>query len=382
MSSPQPFPSSRDPLEGTRYRTVGLLGSGGMGQVYLVEHTGLGKRFVAKVLHERLSKDPQLLERIRIEAQALGQLRHPNIVSATTFGKTVDGRPYIIMEYLQGRTLREELVARGRLPLLEAVTYACELLAALGAAHAIGIVHRDIKPDNLFLYEVPNAPRTLKVLDFGVARVTQSSPVPALTPELATESGIVIGTPRWQSPEGAMGRPVDARADVYAAALVLYVMLAGRGPFDHFQSDSLVLSAHALEDAEPPSKYSVAPLPAELDAAVLRALSKDPDQRFQSAEEFRGVLDRVAQLLLAPASSRVVFKSAVQSRPAPAPEGQRPRSDVVAPEPAATPSLAPTPYAKPARAGFGRPALLVVLVFVVSGLVTAGLVAKILLGSS
>jgi serine/threonine-protein kinase len=376
MSSPQAFPPLRDPLEGTRYRTVGLLGSGGMGQVYLVEHTGLGKRFVAKVLHERLASDPQLLERIRIEAQALGQLRHPHIVSVSTFGKTVDGRPYIIMEYLQGRTLREELVARGRLPVLEAVTYAGELLSALSAAHAIGVVHRDIKPDNLFLSEAPSSPRALKVLDFGVARVTSHSPVRALNPDLATESGVVIGTPRWQSPEGAMGRPVDARGDVYAAALVLYVMLAGRGPFDHFESDSMVLSAHAVEDALPPSKHSVAPLPAELDAAVLRALSKDPETRFQSAAEFGAVLERVVQLLMAPAAARVVFQSAVSSKPPKAPESPRP--------PAALPALNELRSARPAAAAvrgtLGRPALLVLLVFVLTGAVTALAVAKLLSG--
>jgi serine/threonine-protein kinase len=374
----------RDPLEGTRYRTVGLLGSGGMGQVYLVEHIGLGKRFVAKVLHERLASDPQLLERIRIEAQALGQLRHPHIVSVSTFGKTVDGRPYIIMEYLQGRTLREELVARGRLPVLEAVTYAGELLSALAAAHAIGIVHRDIKPDNLFLSEAPSSPRSLKVLDFGVARVTPQSPVQALTPDLATESGVVIGTPRWQSPEGAMGRPVDARADVYAAALVLYVMLAGRGPFDHFESDSMVLSAHAVEDAAPPSQHSVAPLPAELDAAVLRALSKDPGTRFQSAADFAAVLERVAQLLMSPASARVVFQSAVSTPPT-APESPRPRRAVVAPESNARAErevdVSP-PAGVPRQSAVSRPALLVILVFVLTGVVTAGIVAQILLRGS
>lgn len=389
MRSPQVVPVTRDPLEGSRYRTLGLLGSGGMGRVYLVEHKELSKRFVAKVLHERLATDPQLIERLRIEAEALGRLKHPHIVSVSSFGQTIDNLPYIILEYLEGRTLREELIARGRLPTLEALTYTGQLLSALAAAHAIGIVHRDIKPDNLFLTEQRGLPRRLKVLDFGVARVTAESPVRPLTADLATESGIVIGTPRWQSPEGALGLPVDKRADVYAAALVLYVMLAGRGPFDHFESDSLVLSAHAVEDPLPPSAHALQPLPVELDEIVMRALSKDPNARFQSAAEFGAVLERVAELLVAPPSRRIVFRSAAWAPPNPAskaPANTRPTESSVPPAHSqSTVSAVPSSGAvKPEASApeathfsLAAQALVVTLVFLLSGVVSALIVFRI-----
>jgi serine/threonine protein kinase len=295
MSSAEP--PDPDPFEGSPFKTLKRLGAGGMGEVFLLEHRGMGRRFAGKLLHKHLLLDPRSVERMRIEGQAAGALEHPNIVGVMGVGQTQVGRrPYIITEYLIGRTLREEMAERGAFPVLEAVTYASELLSALSAAHAIGIVHRDIKPDNLFLCDGP--PRTLKVLDFGIARVTpESSVVQPLNPWLRTRTGEQIGTPLWQSPEGAMGRHVDARADVYAAALVLYAMLTARGPFDHFGSDSMVLQAHAVEDAEPPSVFAAEPIPLELDRAVLKALAKDPAERFQAAEELRSVLLSVAERL-------------------------------------------------------------------------------------
>ena len=286
-----------DPFEGTPYRALGRLGAGGMGEVFVVQHREIGNEFVAKVRRSHLNGDVRTLEQMRIEAQTLGALRHRHIVGIIAVGRTRDGRPFIVTERLHGRTVRQELVQRGRLPALEALAYTCQLLSALSATHAIGIVHRDIKPDNLFICEVAGR-RLLKVLDFGIARVASpTSPVRPLPDDCRTNTGDVIGTPVWQSPEGAMGFRVDERADLYATALVLYTLLAGRGPFDHFQSDSRVLSAHVVEDPEPPSRYTQDLLPAELDRIILKALSKDPGARFQTATEFSNALLEVYESL-------------------------------------------------------------------------------------
>jgi serine/threonine protein kinase len=243
-----------------------------MGELIVAEHVELGREFVVKLLHQRLAFDPQLVDRLRVEAQSLGRLSHPNVVSVVGFGHAADGRPYIAMEYLRGRTLSEELGIR-RFPTAEAVFYARRILSALGAAHAIGIIHRDIKPDNIMLAERPEG-IVLKVLDFGMARVLPGVSTAAPSPlSYPTDTGVVVGTPRFVSPEAARGEEVDARADLYSAGLVLFVMLAGRGPFDHLKGTDRLLSAQAEIEPEPPSRFADVPIPAELDAVVLNASS-------------------------------------------------------------------------------------------------------------
>jgi serine/threonine-protein kinase len=163
-------------------------------------------------------------------------------------------------------------------------------------------VHRDIKPNNLFLHTEAKGARLLKVLDFGIARVlpnaSRTAPLPL---EIPTETGAVLGAPRFSSPEAAVGQRVDERADVYGAGLVLYAMLAGRDPFRHIQNEQMLLSAHAVEDPEPPSKFAREPIPPALDVAVLRALQKDPQQRYQSARDFEEELRGLAGRLQRPA---------------------------------------------------------------------------------
>lgn len=293
--------TSAELFGGAPYRTVRRLAIGGMGDLYIVEHELLQRTFVAKVLQQDYAGDDHLLDRFRLEAQALGRLNHPNIVSVTDVGATTDGRPYMLLEHLEGRTLADELGERGRLPVREALAYAEQLLSALSAAHAIGIVHRDIKPSNLFLCDRPDGSRVLKVLDFGIARVMPKAAPIAPKPLLApTETGVVMGTPRFVSPEGAIGRRVDERADLYAAALVLYTMLVGRGPFDHISGHFSLLSAHARAEPQPPSAYAQEPVPPELDRAVLKGLEKNPESRYQTADEFRGVVRNLSELLARP----------------------------------------------------------------------------------
>src|SRR6187549_2509170 len=264
--SADPKQDLADPFAGTGYSALERLGAGGMGEVYLVLHRELGREFVAKVVHARFASDQRVLDRVRVEAQALGKLNHPHIVSVTGFGMTLDERPFIVMEHLRGRTLAAEVAARGALPAWEAVQYTLHLLAALEAAHALGIVHRDIKPDNLFLVEHPDGRRVLQVLDFGLARVLpgagSAAPMPLALP---TSTGHIIGTPHFVSPEGALGNKVDARADLYAAGLVLYTLLAGRGPFDRMKHVAQILDAQANLEPVAPSILAGASLPIALD---------------------------------------------------------------------------------------------------------------------
>jgi serine/threonine-protein kinase len=291
-----------DPFEGTAYRAVRRLGGGGMGEVFVVEHLEIGRRFAAKVLRAELARDGQVMDRMRLEAQALGRLDHENVVSAVDAAMTLDGRPFFVMELLQGETLAQALEDRGALPVTVAVSCAMDLLAALEATHAIGLVHRDVKPSNVFLAHQRDGTFKLKLIDFGLTRVLPDAPSNAPAPLVVpTTTGRVVGTPRYMSPEGASGRRVDVRADVYGTALVLYAMLAGRGPFDHLHGPGSLRAAHARQRPAPPSRFARGPVPAELDALVLRALEKDPSARFTTAAELRARLAEVAYLLTRPA---------------------------------------------------------------------------------
>jgi serine/threonine-protein kinase len=280
-----------DLLAQTGYRVLGRIGRGAMGEVFDVEHELLGRRFAAKVLHRELAGEASFAERTRVEGQAMARLRHPNIVEVTDFCVTGDGRPCLIMELLRGRTLGRELAVRGRLPVAECVAAVEEVLSALAAAHRFGVVHRDLKPENLFLHEPQSGVRRLKVLDFGLARVLpQASPLAPLPAAIPTATGRLVGTPRYLSPEALTGKPVDARADLYSLGLILYILLAGHGPFDH-----LTLAETLSHHPDPPSRFRDEPGVRELDAAVLRALKKQPDERFQSAEEMSATLASLAR---------------------------------------------------------------------------------------
>jgi serine/threonine-protein kinase len=347
-----------------------------------VEHEIVGRRLVAKVLRRELAGRPQLVDRMRLEAQALARLSHPNIVEIEDLGATAEGRPYFVMEHLRGHSLSAELRERGRLPVTDAVRFAIELLDALSAAHAIGVVHRDIKPDNLFLSEpVAQGSRVLKVLDFGIARVLPNAPPAAPLPlSVPTDTGSVLGTPRFSSPEGAAGLPVDERADLYAAALVLYVMLAGCGPFDHAEGERKLLAAHRSEKPTPPSAHARDPVPAELDEIVLRVLEKNPGARFQSAVELKRNLERVGALLAEPVGwlETTAFDrervGAGKGLERPGPNGRERRE--VLPNPQAR-TLRDSAVPAPSRWGIPRPLFAVVFVAVAA----AAFLAVVALGA-
>lgn len=287
-------PSLSTLLDGTNFRAIARLGSGSMGEVIEAEHITLKRRVVVKLLLPAFASDAGMADRLRLEAQAAAALGgHPNIVEVIDFGKTPAGRPYLVMERLQGRTLRQELRARGPWPVVEAIGLARQLLHGLAAAHGAGLVHRDIKPDNLFLCERgADGERRLKILDFGIVKVALGrGPAPLALP---TAEGLAIGTPRFLAPEQAQGRPIDSRADLYAVGCVLFWMLTGRDPFQHHIGLFPLIHAHVNEPPRPPSAVARQAISAALDRVVLRALAKKPDDRFCNAEAMTAALDALA----------------------------------------------------------------------------------------
>ncbi len=271
-------------VAGTPYRVIRLLGAGGMGSVYEVEHIELGRHYVLKSLLRTLASRQDLIARMRNEWRALGRLRHPNIVDVINAGTTSSDVPYYVMELLQGETVRERLARVGKVPIGEAVRIAQATLLGLAAAHAIGVIHRDIKPANIFLTKEG----AVKVLDFGIAQ-TRMMGMPKITAQ-----GLAIGTPRYMSPEQASGEKADARSDVYATGLLLFEMMAGHGPFDDLGDSTQQMLAHLHRPARPLSE--LIELPAELEALIARALAKAPRERPRSAQYMAAELAPFAAL--------------------------------------------------------------------------------------
>src|SRR4029077_16490398 len=262
-----------------RYKLVRKLGTGGMANVYLAEDQELGRRVAIKMLDDRHAQDEQFVERFRREAKNAAGLSHPNVVSIYDRGQA-EGTYYIAMEYLEGRTLKELLVARGPTPIPVAIDYARQILAALGFAHQHGVVHRDIKPHNVAV--APDG--RIKVMDFGIARAGTSQ---------MTETGSIIGTAQYLSPEQAKGAPVGPASDIYSVGIVLYEMLTGSAPFTGDTPLEIAMK-HLSTTPEPPSEQRPE-VPHELDSIVLRALAKRPEDRYQTAEAMDADLARAAR---------------------------------------------------------------------------------------
>jgi eukaryotic-like serine/threonine-protein kinase len=290
--------ASEDPLAGTGYRTLSWLGQGGMSEVFVAEHVELRSTVVVKLLRSALAERADLAERMRVEGQSLALLCHPNVVQVIDAGRTRSGRPFLVMERLVGRTLGAELRARGALPCGEALLIAQNVLAGLAAAHALGIVHRDIKVENIFLHQRHDGTRIAKILDFGIAKILEGAKGAIVEPLGApTRYGSIVGTPGYLSPEQASGRPADARSDLYAVAVVLYKLITGRGPFDEYGRGDRLIEAHVKALPRPPSWYAKQRISAALDGVVLKALHKDPDRRFQTAAELAEAFEGVEAAL-------------------------------------------------------------------------------------
>jgi eukaryotic-like serine/threonine-protein kinase len=260
-----------------RYRILRKLGSGGMANVYLAEDEDLGRRVAIKILNERYAHDDSFNERFRREAKSAAALSHPNIVSIYDRGEA-DGTPYIAMEVIEGRSLKELILTRGPLPIGQAIDYAKQILGALRFAHRHGIIHRDIKPHNILL----GSENRLRVTDFGIARAGASQ---------MTEVGSIMGTAQYLSPEQARGAPVAAASDVYSLGIVLYEMLTGQVPFTGDTAVEIAMK-HLNEAPKPPSALRPE-VTRELDQVILRALAKTPEDRYQTADELQEDLDRV-----------------------------------------------------------------------------------------
>ena len=265
--------SDGEVIAGTRYRVLRLVGVGGMGSVYEVEHVELGKRFVLKALLRELSRRDDLVQRLRNEWRALARLQHANIVNVTDAGTSGSGVPFYVMERLDGDTLAGLLRQKRRLHVLEAVNIASSVLDALSAAHEIGIIHRDVKPANVFIVQGGG----VKLLDFGIAKIANATGV-------VTARGLAVGTPRYMSPEQTRGERLDGRSDIYASALTLYEMIAGVGPFDDVRDSNELLVAHMTREA-PPLSSKVPGVSPELERLLTRMLAKDCRQRPAHARE-------------------------------------------------------------------------------------------------
>ncbi len=274
----------RDKVLGGRYRIRGFVGKGAMARVYLAEDERSGMPVAVKVLEEPYRSDPKVRERFEREARTASMIGHPSIVTIFSGGEREDdGAPYLVMEFLVGETVGDFLRREGRMPRDMAVPALHQAASALAAAHRVGVIHRDVKPDNLFLLGEPGDPYELKVVDFGLSK-DQSSNVTAV--------GVVMGTPATMAPEQALGEGVDGRTDIYALGMVAYRMLSGRQPFDD-TDDEIATLAHHVWTAPPPLCSVAQGIDPRLEGIVMRAIRKMPEERFASMDEFAAALERV-----------------------------------------------------------------------------------------
>jgi serine/threonine protein kinase len=284
------------------YEVTALLGTGGMGAVYLARHPLIDRRVAVKILKPEYARDQVLVQRVFNEARATNSIRHPNIVDVLDVGVLPDGLPYIVMELLEGESLAHRIERLQRLSPSEAVLVAREAASALAAAHAKGIVHRDLKPDNVFLASDPDTGVRVKVLDFGIAKLRREMAAGSVE----TGAGSILGTPPYMSPEQCRGvsADVDHRADIYALGIILYEMLTGAPPFEA-EGFGDVMMMHMSRPPRPPRELNP-DIPPALEQLILTTLSKKREDRPQTMDELReklGGLPRASSSALAPVTA-------------------------------------------------------------------------------
>ena len=277
-----------------KYRLDERLGTGGMGTVYRATHLLIDRPVAIKLLNPRFVEDEAAQARFRREARAAGRLQHGNAVAVTDFGRTSDGYVYIVMELLEGRTLRDVLAREAPLDTARAVSIMLQIAAAVAAAHEAGIIHRDLKPANIFIVQRKDAPPFVKVLDFGIAKLAADT-IDDDDPKTLTAVGVMIGTPKYMSPEQCDGGPLTPASDVYSLGIILYEMLTGTTPFTGTSPLAIALK-HSREEPRPPREWVVT-IPPALEKLVLKALEKRPLNRPQNAAEFRRELYETAERL-------------------------------------------------------------------------------------
>ena len=272
-------------LLGGQFRVLEKIGTGGMGSVYKAEQPAMNRMVAIKILHPKLAGRKDLTSRFRREARAMSQLTHPNTVKVFMYGELEDdGSLYIVMEMLEGRNLNQTVRKEGPLPVERAIPILIQCCGALQEAHDLGIVHRDLKPENIFLSKQGGMADYPKVLDFGLAKVTERQMQPGSV--ILTQEGMVFGTPEFMSPEQAQGKTLDARSDIYSLAVILYEVLTGKLPFSA-RTPMEYIQKHVtdpiipLSDRVPERKFDRG-----LDEVLAKALQKQPDNRFQTAGEF------------------------------------------------------------------------------------------------
>ncbi len=273
-------------LVAERYRVIELLGTGGMGCVYLAEHVHMRKPVAFKVLHKELTHLPDIVARFEREAIAAARIAHPNVATATDFGRLSDGACYLVLEYVQGKSLRQGLLQSAPFPIGRSLNIAKQIALALGAAHEAGIVHRDLKPENVMLVDGASGPDFVKVLDFGIAKIH----MPEQEAQTAlTRMGTIFGTPEYMSPEQALGQNADSRTDLYSLGIILYEMLTGRTPFA--DKELVAVLTRQMTELPPPLPSNINP---NVVAIVSTLLAKRPSERPQTANE---VVTRIESIL-------------------------------------------------------------------------------------
>ncbi|MBX3128338.1 MAG: serine/threonine protein kinase [Polyangiaceae bacterium] len=318
---------------GGQFQILQKIGTGGMGSVYKAAQPEMNRMVAIKILHPKLAGRKDLVSRFRREARAMSQLTHPNTVKVFMYGELEeDGSLYIVMEFLEGRNLNQTVRKGGPLPPDRAIPILIQVCGALHEAHQMGIVHRDLKPENIFLCEQGGLKDFAKVLDFGLAKVTERQMRPGSV--ILTQEGMVFGTPEFMSPEQAQGKTLDARSDLYSLAVILYEVLTGKLPFDA-KTPMEYIQKHVMEPPIPLNKRVPGKaFPAGLEAALLKAIAKKPEDRYQSAEELIAALRPFAD-------ARV--EAAPRAEPPPAPAAIAPMPAIAGPGPAPAPAAARGP---------------------------------------
>ncbi len=301
-----------------QFRIVEKIGKGGMGAVYRAEQPDMNRYVAIKILHSRYLSRSDLVSRFRREARAMSQLSHPNTARVFLYGQLDDGACYFVMEHLVGQNLAQIVRAEGAMAPERAIRIMVQVCGALEEAHQAGIIHRDLKPENIFITTQGGIRDFPKVLDFGLAKVTERQMRPGSM--VLTQQGMVFGTPEFMSPEQAHGKTLDARSDIYSLGIILYELLTGKLPFDAKQPIEYI-QLHANATPIPLSKrLREASFPPGLEQVVMKALAKNPADRYASAAEFAIALDGVLQ----PRESADGFAAISLPTPAPAASAETP----------------------------------------------------------
>src|SRR6478735_6709890 len=273
-------------LAAGRYRILKLLGEGGMGQVYLAEHVAIEKRVALKILRAEFAAKGDIVTRFQQEAISASRIKHPNVLDVFDFGQLENGRFFLAMEFLEGNDLADELSRRRVLDAASGIRISMQMCRALAAAHANGVVHRDMKPENVFLQRTVDGEEIVKIVDFGIAQLRSKDAEAVQTKRRLTRTGMIFGTPEYMAPEQAGGKHADPRSDIYSVGIIMYEMFTGAVPFtgDTFLG---VLAKHLSDPT--PQMHEICPEVAvsrSLQAVIMRALEKDPTVRYQTMLEF------------------------------------------------------------------------------------------------